>query len=418
MALAVTGGPTDSGFVPQEVRRILEPFTRPRVDASDPRFIVRVNMQQLHTQALNDAVSKTGSRHKSVLNEVPHDRERARLRMGPSAATLGPVTALGVAASATDLVCMARGTVLTEWRDHSEKKDVDLSDESDAGSAGPALGEEGGLYRRWESEVEVTSVVAINAHYMPLWAGGSPDGTVRVWGRGDAAPLVACWTIGSAAAAVDPASGTRQALWLGWDAPAARLYAGSAGSTTVEMWDATQQMHAGSFEVPAQVTSIGVGPASNLCLAGMRTGQVALLDSRTQAPVQIWNELSTQIVGTSMCVGGDWAWTQMVAGAVDGRVLFWDLRAPAHSSRSLTVPLGKSSQARALCAHPLFGEIVCGTSEGVAVFCSKGTPLSSIKFFESGQPVGGVEKVCIHPLAPVICAGLQNGEGLVLSTQY
>merc|ERR1712000_655471 len=121
----------------------------------------------------------------------------------------------------------------------------------------------------------------------------------------------------------------------------------------------------------------------------------------------------------SLGLGEDQTWNVLTAGAADGNVLFWDLRAPSHSSRSLQVSLGKSGQlARSMATHPFFGELAMATSEGVSVFGSSGKLLSSVKYFDhaASSAIGGVEQVAFHPFSTSLACGLSNGDVLLLST--
>ncbi len=195
-----------------------------------------------------------------------------------------------------------------------------------------------------------------------------------------------------------------QLACLSFDAPNAQLYAG--GCSSVQVWDCAREMQIKSHSFYSNVTALFAGSGTSLSVAGTRDGAVSVLDSRQALPVHQWHEQKGQeVLGASIC-----GLHAVVAGSSDGAVLFWDLRAPSHSSRSVKVALKPNQLARCMSAHPLFGQIAVGTNEGATVLSgSSGKVLSTIRYYDGGLgPVGPVEKLAFGSLGTSLALGLAN----------
>ncbi len=365
-----------------ELGRIHLPLT---VDSSDPAFVVAANLQQRHTAALSETLNKVLT-HKKHINQIPHDREKARLPFSNAER----VTALCFAPGPPELLLVARGKSVSEWREKEEEDiDADDADQEDESSV-EKNGSEEELLRRLQLDVDVTSCAALNGHHFPLWALACNDGNVRIWGRNS--DIVSAWMCED------------QLACLSFDAPNALLYAG--GGSSVQVWDCSQELLVKSYSFFTNVTAVFASSGSSLSAAGTRDGVLAMCDYRQPAPIHQWHEQKGQeILGTSIC-----GTHSVVSGSSDGAVLFWDLRAPSHSLRSVKVPLRPNQLARCMSAHPLFGQIAVGTSEGATVLSgASGKTLSSIKYYDCGLgSVGPVEKLAFGSLGSSLALGLAN----------
>lgn len=313
-SISVTIAPMSS-CVDLELARIRGPgmFASSVPDPTEPRFLVAANLQQRHCLALSEAINRVSS-HRRQLNQVPHDRELGRFGDG-----VDRITALCFAPGPPELLLVARGKSVAEWRERPDDKgEEEVLEDEEASSA--IRRDSYSLVRRLAPEAEISSCAALNGHHFPLWALGCADGNVRVWGRDD---IVASWMC------------EEEMTCLSFEATKSLLHVGAASS--VQVWDCLSEQHVRSFSAIQSVTSIHALPGSSLSVAGNRVGQVMLLDHRSPslAPVHLWHEQKSEVLGSSLSTH-----QTVVAGSSDGSLFFWDLRAPAHSSRSTVLDVG------------------------------------------------------------------------------
>jgi hypothetical protein len=206
---------------------------------------------------------------------MPHDAEVGRF--GDS---LERITAMCFAPGPPELLLVARGKNLTEWREKKKEDKQDREEEVPEEDEESLLlpkartsRDEFTQLRKLAPDAEINSCAALNGlqrrtedyafsllffflvsgHHFPLWALGCADGNVRVWGRGEDG-IVASWMC------------EEQTSCLSFDSMNSLLHVGTASS--VQMWDCLSEQNVRSFSSLQNITALHALPASSLAAAG------------------------------------------------------------------------------------------------------------------------------------------------------
>jgi len=93
--------------------------------------------------------------------------------------------------------------------------------------------------------------------------------------------------------------------------------------------------------------------------------------------------------------------------------MFWDLRAPSHSIRSIKT---KSSLVHCFSAHGIRGLLACGSDDGVEIYSNAAELVSHVRFFDHvpGQAFGPVKHLSFHPYTSDLACAMESGEAVIL----
>ena len=243
----------------------------------------------------------------------------------------------------------------------------------------------------------MSSMTLVNERDVSMLLVGTDEGIVRLWrniGPGKKAPsLVTSWR-----ALNEQVPGKRGAgLVTAWQQSSGYLFC-SGDCSFVRVWSmrteqAVLDIPTGSETCVTSLTSDG----SSTLVGGTGDGRVLLFDLRAparEALVKTWGGHSSWILNLAM--QSDASSSSIISGSSGGKLKTWDLRADAPV---LTVKAFEKGMT-AFAVHPTASIMAAGSqNQSAKVFNTDGKELSKICFYDGflGQRIGPVSSLAFHP---------------------